>query len=86
MLDSPKFFFWGSSKRLKMFRNKDVEVRYYPNNAIKYRIYVDINDNVNYGTVFDTDGITKLNASELDSRTIHLLRTEDYFNIFDICV
>ena len=79
--EQPKFFYWDNSRKLKMFRNKEIEVRYYPNHAIKYRIYVDVNDKVYSGTVFDSDGTTQLNASELDSGTIHQLRTDDYFNV-----
>ena len=65
-----------------MFRNKDVEVRYYPNNSIKYRIYIDTNNNASSGTIFSNDGISQLNVTDLDSITIHQIRTEDYFNVF----
>lgn len=75
----PIFYYWNGTSQIKMFRNKDVEVRYYPNNQIKYRIYINTEGDVDSGDFFDSDGINKINFNQLDeSNDIHDIRNNDY--------
>ena len=76
--DHPVLYYWDGTNRLKMYCNKDVEIRYYPNSRIKYKIYVNDNGEVESGEFFDSDGINKVPYHELNElNNINCIRNND---------
>ena len=73
--DFPKIIY--SNNNILIIRNKDTEIRYYPNNKIKYRFYFDSNDNVISGFVFSTNGF-KYQHNHFTKQQIQLIRTQHY--------
>ena len=73
--DFPKIIYFQN--KIKIIKNKDSEIRYYPNNNIKYRIYLDSNDNVISGVVFSLQGI-RYDIESFTLQQIQSIRTCDY--------
>ena len=63
-----------------MFRTKDCEVRYYPCNSIKYRIFFNEDNEITSGTIFNKDGTNHLNILDVDISAINFIRNNDYYD------
>ena len=80
--DYPIIYYWNETSKIKMIRNKDIEVRYYQNSQIKYKIYINSIGEVNSGIFFDKDGINKIQLNELNRlNDINNIRNNDHANI-----
>lgn len=73
--DFTKIIYYNNN--IQIIKNKDTEIRYYPNKNIKYKLYLDSHDNVISGTVFSIIGIT-YNIHQFTDQQIHLIRTHNY--------
>lgn len=76
--------YWEGTNIIKFYRNKDIEIRNYPNGSIKYKIYLDDNDNVISGDFFSknkTYRYTFDNKFLMKNININNIRKNDNINI-----
>lgn len=81
-LDASKIniIYWPNTNTIKIRRNKELEIRYYPNGSIKYHIYIDSYNKCLSGLFYTKNGKTiHYNDNKTIQKNIDKFRTIDHY-------
>ena len=72
--------YWPNTNKIKIKRNKESEIRYYPNGLIKYNIFIDSFNHCRSGVFYKKDGTPiQFKNNPILQQNIDQFRTIDYY-------